>query len=261
MQTMSGVNIFSDYWPKLLRLFLLFTQLFPEHKPPSTGPSDKLDYKNMNRMNSWLIMGMFCLLITYSWVCDGLLKVVLSLGPGSHPAALTYNRHTWPHACAHCALAVHPIQLELELWWPSLHMASCSQRFSEKSRQLPHIKKNTQRLTHLNVAPKGHQHSSPPSLFSASHNIYSKHMSSPIQELKPWRRGEMQTSLLTNVWKTRQTQCACQAGNEERGGGGEQKRRRPFSFSFSFFRLCLQKHLLSGIWCHARFSPPQSKLD
>lgn len=71
-----------------------------------------------------------------------------------------------------------------------------------------------------------HQLFSPPSLFSASHNAYSKHMSSYIQELEPWQQGQIQTILSTNIWKRRRIQCACQAGNEEqrrwrgREGGG-----------------------------------------
>lgn len=38
-----------------------------------------------------------------------------------------------------------------------------------------------------------------------------------------------------------------------RGGKGERRGR-----GSHFFGLCLEKHLLSGIWCHARFSPPQA---
>lgn len=75
----------------------------------------------------------------------------------------------------------HPIRVRVVMAVP--YMASCSRHFSEKrSRQLHSVKK-TQSHT-LECGTKGHKHSSPPSLFSASHNIYSKHMSGPIRELK-----------------------------------------------------------------------------
>lgn len=44
-------------------------------------------------------------------------------------------------------------------------------------------------------------------------------MSGLMQEPKPGRQGQIETMLLTNIWKTRGIECACRAGSEESRGG------------------------------------------
>lgn len=101
----------------------------------------------------------------------------------------------------------------------------------------------THKVSHtLECGTKGHQHSSPPSLFSASHNIYSKHMSCPIQELKPWQQGQIQTMLLTiserrdgfNMLVKQETR----SEEEESIGGGH-------FFSPLFRKASIEWHLVS----------------
>lgn len=129
------VNIFSYCWPTFSN-FMLFTQTFPEQKPPSSvvgtnkSKSTKLNYQ-----------GRFPSIFMISWVFVQPLRVVLSTIVLLW-AVLTHNRQkythvVWPYARGHGAFMEHPIQLELVLWWPSLHMASCSQHLPEKRRRLP----------------------------------------------------------------------------------------------------------------------------
>lgn len=141
----------------------------------------------------------------------------------------------------------HPIRVRVVMAVP--YMASCSRHFSEKrSRQLHSVKK-THSLTHLNVAPKGTSTPARP-LFSLHPIIYTVNTCpatygswnySNRVTYKPcsWQIYERVDGL--NVFVKQET-----GSEKEEDTGGA-----------AIFCLCLGKHLLSGIWCHARFSPPQ----
>lgn len=149
----------------------------------------------------------------------------------------------------------HPISVGMVMTVPPYGLPLLA--FPGEEETTAYSFKNTQSLE---CGTKEHQHSNLPSLFSASHYIYSKHTSCSIQELKPWQLGQIQTMLFTNIWKTSLIQCTCQAGNEQE----EEKCRGRGSHFLFFFYLCLENHLLSGIWCHARsllHRRAQSKLD
>lgn len=141
----------------------------------------------------------------------------------------------------------HPIRVRVVMAVP--YMAFCSRHFSEKrSRQLHSVKK-THSLTHLNVAPKGTSTPARP-LFSLHPIIYTVNTCpapygswnySNRVTYKPcsWQIYERGDGL--NVFVKQET-----GSEKEEDTGGA-----------AIFCLCLGKHLLSGIWCHARFSPPQ----
>lgn len=143
---------------------------------------------------------------------------------------------------------VHPIQLDLEFWWPSLYMSSCSQHLPEKrSRELPSFK--THSLTHLNVPPKGTTTPERP-LFSQHPIIYT--VNTCPAPYRSWSHGN----------RVRCKPCSWQIYERREGFNvlvkqetrSEQEESRGGA---AIFCLCLEKHLLSGIWCHARFSPSQ----
>lgn len=90
----------------------------------------------------------------------------------------------------------------------------------------------------LECGTKGNRHSRLPSLFSASHNTYSKHMSCLIQG---WNQGNGVKDKPCS-WQIYERQCACQAGNAKYGGG-ERRRGRPL---FVFVgKESIESHLVS----------------
>lgn len=170
-----------------------------------------------------------------------------------------FKRHThseqnstyvvWPHVCGHRAFTAHPTQLGYESWWPSFIRPPALGISLRKGADNCIVLKNTHSLTHLNVAPKATSTPARP-LFSQHPIIYT--VNTCPAPYGSWN------------YSNRVTYKPCSWQIYERGDGlnvlvkqetGSEKEED--TGGAAIFCLCLGKHLLSGIWCHARFSPPQ----
>lgn len=135
----------------------------------------------------------------------------------------------------------HPIQLESEF---VMTIPSYSLLCWEEEQTTAYSIRNTHSLTHLNVAPKGTSTPIRP-LFSQHPIIYT--VNTCLTLYRSWNHGNRvrQAMLLTNIWKTRWIQCACQAGNRERGGGEQRRGGHFFFFLLLFGKASIEWHLVS----------------
>lgn len=149
-----------------------------------------------------------------------------------------------PHSYFCRVFTVHPTQLEFALWRLSLLHglpALCiSLRKRADDRQLLKTQSHT-----LKCSTNRHRHSSPPSLFLWHPLIYTVNTCPSLYRCRNYGNG---ITCKLRPWQRRgRFQCARQAGDKDRVVGEEGR---------TLFAFVWWKHLLSGIWCHARFSPP-----
>lgn len=153
----------------------------------------------------------------------------------------------WPHVCGHRAFTAHPTQLGYESWWPSFiwppalgislrkgadncivlkkHTVSHTWMWHQRAQALQPALSFLSIIYTVNTCP------APYGSWNYSNRVTYKPCSWQIYE-----RGDG-----LNVLVKQET-----GSEKEEDTGGA-----------AIFCLCLGKHLLSGIWCHARFSPPQ----